>query len=231
MAGNPSAGCAGGGVILRAMGRESELTHPGFARVYRVVAAAGERFGYGRLRASVLAPASGRLLVLGLGPGHDLLHLPPAVTSVVAVEPDRAMRAQASERVADCAVPVTVLSADAQGPAVDRRQHRHRARGPGALLGARAGPGPRQIRRVLVPGGRLLVLEHVAAPQDHWLARLQRLVEPTWIRAAGGCSLRRDTGKAIEAAGFDTSGLSTTVLWPNLPPVAPHVLGTAYAPA
>lgn len=213
------------------MGRESDLTHPGFARVYRVVAAAGERFGYGRLRASVLAPATGRLLVLGLGPGHDLLHLPPAVTSVVAVEPDPTMRAQATERVARCAVPVTVLSADAQALPLA-------AGSIDTVLVAlvlcsvhEPAKALTEIRRVLVPGGRLLVLEHVAAPEDHWLDRLQRVVEPTWNRAAGGCSVRRDTGTAIEAAGFDITHLRTTVLWPNLPPVAPHVLGTAYAPA
>ena len=76
------------------MSCERGHAHPVFAQVYRLVAAVGERGGYGRLRGSVLAGASGRLLILGLGPGHDLAHLPAAVTSVVAVEPDPSMRAE-----------------------------------------------------------------------------------------------------------------------------------------
>ena len=40
--------------------------------------------------------AFGRLLMVGLGPGTDLLFLPSAVTSVAAVEPEAAMRRMAS---------------------------------------------------------------------------------------------------------------------------------------
>lgn len=206
---------------------ERGFRHPVFAQVYRAVAAAGERSGYGRLRASVLAPASGRLLVLGLGPGHDLVHLPAAVSRVVAVEPDTAMRALARERVAACPVPVTLLSADAHAlPLTDASIDAALC---ACVLCSVASP-PRalaELRRVLRPGGQLLVLEHVAAPEGHWLGPVQRLVEPVWSRAAGGCSVRRDTRKAVQAAGFDVSAVRPTLLWPSPPPVAPHVVGRA----
>ncbi|MEO6881222.1 MAG: class I SAM-dependent methyltransferase [Mycobacteriaceae bacterium] len=210
------------------MSREREHAHPVFAQVYRLVAAAGERGGYGRLRASVLTEASGRLLILGLGPGHDLAHLPAAVTSVVAIEPDPSMRALARGRVAACPVPVTLLSADAHDlPLADGSIDAVLC---ACVLCSVAQP-PRtlaELRRILVPGGRLLLLEHVAAPQGHWVGRLQQLLEPVWGRAAGGCSIRRDTRAAVAGAGFDTTAVSTTMVWPNVPPIAPTVLGTAF---
>lgn len=209
------------------MSREREHAHPVFAQVYRLVAAVGERGGYGRLRGSVLAAANGRLLILGLGPGHDLAHLPAAVTSVVAVEPDPTMRALARGRVEACPVPVTLLSADAHDlPLADGSVDAVLC---ACVLCSVAQP-PRalaELRRVLVPGGRLLLLEHVAAPPGHWVGRLQQLLEPVWGRAAGGCSIRRDTRSAVAAAGFDVTAVRSSMIWPNVPPVAPTVLGTA----
>jgi SAM-dependent methyltransferase len=209
------------------VGGEASFTHPRFARVYGAVAATGERLGYGRWRRSVLAPAAGRLLVLGLGPGHDLAHLPAAVTSVVAVEPDPLMRAAALPRVAACPVPVALVSADAQAlPLADGSVDAVLC---ACVLCSVASP-PRalaEVRRVLAPGGVLLLLEHVAAPQGHWLAAVQHLVRPVWGRAAGGCSVRRDTLGEVAAAGFDTAGVRSVVVRSNLPPVAPHVVGAA----
>jgi ubiquinone/menaquinone biosynthesis C-methylase UbiE len=191
------------------------------------VAAVGERGGYGRLRGSVLAAASGRLLILGLGPGHDLAHLPAAVTSVVAVEPDPSMRALARGRVDACPVPTTLLSADAHDlPLADGSVDAVLC---ACVLCSVAQP-PRalaELRRVLIPGGRLLLLEHVAAPPGHWVGRLQQLLEPVWGRAAGGCSIRRDTRSSVAAAGFDVTAVRSSMVWPNVPPVAPTVLGTA----
>jgi len=209
------------------MSREREHAHPVFAQVYRLVAAAGERGGFGELRESVLADASGRLLILGLGPGHDLTHLPAAVTSVVAVEPDPSMRALARGRVRACPVPVTLLSADAHHlPLADGSVDAVLS---ACVLCSVAQPPTAlaELRRVLVPGGRLLLLEHVAAPAGHWVGRLQQLLQPVWGRAAGGCSVRRDTWGAVAAAGFDVTAVRTTMVWPNLPPVAPTVQGTA----
>jgi SAM-dependent methyltransferase len=60
----------------------------------------------------------------------------------------------------------------------------------------------REIHRILKPGGRLLFLEHVAAPEGTLLRRVQRFIRPIWKRLADGCHPDRETGAAIERAGF-----------------------------
>jgi ubiquinone/menaquinone biosynthesis C-methylase UbiE len=58
-----------------------------------------------------------------------------------------------------------------------------------------------EVRRVLGPGGRLRVIEHVRA-RSGFGARLQDLVQPAWTRLTGGCHPNRDTEAAVESAGF-----------------------------
>lgn len=58
-----------------------------------------------------------------------------------------------------------------------------------------------EARRVLKPGGKLLFLEHGAAP-DPGPARWQRRIEPVWKPIAGGCHLTRPISRAIADAGF-----------------------------
>ena len=58
-----------------------------------------------------------------------------------------------------------------------------------------------ELCRVLVPGGSLLMLEHVHLPRQpgRWL---QSMAAPAWAAAAGGCRLDRDTGRSMREAGF-----------------------------
>ncbi len=83
----------------------------------------------------------------------------------------------------------------------------------------------KEILRVLKPGGRFVFIEHVAAPRGTLLRFLQRVWRPPSIYFADGCRPDRETGEAIEAAGFSEVKLERfrAPLWP----VSPHVAGVA----
>lgn len=136
------------------------------------------------------APARGRLLIVGLVRGPDFRHIPPAVTSVAAVEPDPVMRRKAAKL------------AEKLGVRLDLRY------GVGERLPFEEGSFDtvlcalvlcsvrdvdatlREIRRVIRPDGQLLVLEHVRAPEGSLAGRLQDRVAPLWSVAASGCQLK-----------------------------------------
>ncbi|RFF26732.1 MULTISPECIES: class I SAM-dependent methyltransferase [unclassified Wenzhouxiangella] len=61
--------------------------------------------------------------------------------------------------------------------------------------------GLRELKRVLRPGGRLLMLEHVQA-RSTFGARLLDGIQPAWTWISGGCHPNRDTVAAVERAGF-----------------------------
>lgn len=84
-----------------------------------------------------------------------------------------------------------------------------------------------ELQRILRPGGRLLFIEHVAAPPDTWLHTVQHGIRPLWKALADGCHPDRETGAALQAAGF--SSVDYKRVDTGLPIVAPHIVGTAVA--
>ena len=97
--------------------------------------------------------------------------------------------------------PCPVVRGAGRGPAVPRRLVRLGDLRPCAVHGRRSGAALGEARRVLRPGGRLRVLEHVRSPRPA-LARAQTLANPAWGAVAGGCHLDRDTRQSILAVGF-----------------------------
>ncbi len=60
----------------------------------------------------------------------------------------------------------------------------------------------REARRVLVPGGRVLLVEHVLAPHSATMRALQHIATPFTKRWCGGCHQDRNPLPALRAAGF-----------------------------
>jgi len=63
-----------------------------------------------------------------------------------------------------------------------------------------------QVRRVLQPGGTLLLLEHTRG-QHPLAAALTDWLDPIWYALNGSCHLNRQTARAVAEAGFDVTGV------------------------
>lgn len=177
--------------------------HPRFAAFY-------ERQGRGKseqrfvepLRRELLAQAHGVVLEIGAGTGLNFaLYTTEQVTRVEAIEPDSAMLNYARKRLSLARVPLTLTQAPAEAlPFADGTFDCVVATLVFCSVGDPA-RGFQEIRRVLKPGGTLLLLEHVRAKAS-FPARLQDLLVPLTTRLAGNCHWNRDTSQAVSTAGF-----------------------------
>jgi len=180
---------------------------------------------YHRYRREAMSHAVGRLLMVGVGPGTDLRFIPPAVTSVAAVEPVAAFRRMAAALARRNGIAVDVV--DGVGESIPFPDNSFDSVHIGLVLcsvgdvAATLG----EIRRVLVPGGRLVVLEHVRG--EGAMGRFQDLIAKPWSWLASGCEPNRRTVDAIAAAGFDTRGLRRIRRTLVPPPCTPHLQGVA----
>jgi SAM-dependent methyltransferase len=86
-----------------------------------------------------------------------------------------------------------------------------------------------EIRRVVRPGGKLLLIEHVLAPEPGLLRLQQRLLDPLQGLLADGCHLTRDTAQALPAAGWRTEGNLERFSLPGLSVIGPHIAGVLEA--
>jgi SAM-dependent methyltransferase len=82
-----------------------------------------------------------------------------------------------------------------------------------------------EVRRILRPGGRLVLVEHVAAPDGSALSRLQRVLRRPWRWAFEGCDLCRGTGDLLAGAGFTAVDLDRYRLRSLFVPVNEQVAG------
>jgi ubiquinone/menaquinone biosynthesis C-methylase UbiE len=154
-----------------------------------------------REREKIVHEADGAVLEVGAGSGLNARFLDPrGVTRRIALEPSPAMRRRAAKRLKDAPFAVEWIDLKAENIPLDAGSI------DSALVTfslctiedpARARA---DVRRVLRPSGKLVFLEHGAAP-DPCLRRTQDRLNGLWGRLAGGCRLNRDPMRLIEAAG------------------------------
>ena len=199
--------------------------NPLFPYVYRFGMPMFDRLFYRRYRREAMSHATGRLLIVCLGPGTDLLFVPPAVTSVAAVEPEAAMRRMASKLARRHGIAVDVV--EGVGESIPFPDNSFDSVHVGLVLCSVDDVAGTlgEIRRVLAPGGRLVVLEHVRG--DGAMGRFQDLIAKPWSWLASGCKPNRRTIDAIAAAGFDTEGLRSIRRTLVPPPCTPQLQGFA----
>ena len=181
------------------------------ARTYDLMQALNERVAFGRLRAALWekAPARGDLLEIGVGTGVNFAHYPAGVRATAIDISDRMLeKARARAEREDVDVDLRLMDAqhlafpDASFDTVFATCVFCSVPDPVA--------GLREARRVLRPGGRLLLLEHVrsACPVG---GRVMDLLNPAVVRVAGA-NINRRTLENVRAAGFDRLDVSSHML-------------------
>lgn len=173
----------------------------------RLVTCACGQKGIARRRAEIVPMATGRVFEIGCGGGLNQPFYDRAkVTEVAGVDPNPRLLAAAQER------------ARAQGwKAVLRQAAGEDIPFPSGSFDtvvctytlcsvADSARVVAELRRILVPEGRLLFLEHGRAP-DADVYRWQRRIEPLWRPLGGGCHLSRPVGGNLRAGGFSVEPL------------------------
>ena len=157
-----------------------------------------ERALFARLRQRAFANVEGQVLDVGVGTGANLPFYPDS-SHVVAVDTSAEMLALARRRRTRAVVWLSQTDV-------------HRLTFPDAtfdevigsfLLCNVADPLAvlQEVRRVLRPGGRLFLLEHVRGAHP-WVARLTDFFDLPWHAWSRSCHLNRETEATVASAGF-----------------------------
>jgi ubiquinone/menaquinone biosynthesis C-methylase UbiE len=180
-------------------------------------------------KTQLFAEVSGTVLEIGPGTGANLRHLQQGkIVHWIGVEPNSFMNRHLAEEARRLRLRIELLCGTAEElplraasidyvistlvlcSVVDQRR---------ALS---------ELQRVLKPGGKLIFIEHVAAPAGTWLRRIQSALEPLWRRMGDGCHPDRETLAAIERSGLTVAHVEEFTA--PLPVVRPHIAGYAIKP-
>lgn len=178
-------------------------------------------------RMKVIPLAHGRILEVGIGTGLNMPFYDRArIKAIVGIEPSLKMHRLALKRCQRAGIEAELVSlsaeklpfADASFDTVVSTYTLCTIPDPVTALG--------EMRRVLVPGGKLLFSEHGRAP-DASVLRWQTRLQPYWSKIAGGCMLDRDIPALLEQSGFRPDVQSQYVPGPRV--LSYHYWGTAVA--
>lgn len=190
------------------------IHHPRFSRYYeRTSQNDEERRQIEPLRRELLAQAQGVVLEVGVGTGLNFpFYEPGKVTRVEATEPDATMLSYARNRLAQARIPLNLTQAQAE--ALPFEDGSFDCAVATLVFCSVDDPlrGLQEIKRVLKPGGTLLLLEHVRA-RGRFAAFLQDLIVPLTTRFAGNCHWNRNTGQTVLNAGFEVSEMRSFRAW------------------
>jgi phosphatidylethanolamine/phosphatidyl-N-methylethanolamine N-methyltransferase len=180
--------------------RRTRARYNRIARFYDRMEAGSETIRFRGWRAILWRRVRGpRVLEVGVGTGKNFPHYPPNL-SMTGIDLSPRMLERAQMRAERDHVSVELRVADAQALPFPDASFETVV----ATFVFCSAPDPvqglREARRVLVPGGQLLLLEHVLSRRP-LLRALMRLANPLVVRLVGA-NINRDTIGNVERAGF-----------------------------
>lgn len=195
----------------------NELERAGPARIYDRVAplydlysAPAEWFGGTKRRRRLLLGARDDVLEVGVGTGLNLPYYPVDAKVVgIDVSPRMLTRARARTEQADAEVELQVADVE-DLPFADDRFDTVTATCVFCSVD-RPVRGLQELARVVKPGGRVLLLEHVR-PSNPVLGSLADLISPL-TRRLFGPSVNRRTERNVEAAGLEPVSVRREGVW------------------
>jgi len=174
-----------------------------FANFYeRTSRSSGEQNFMSPLRKEVVGQVHGVVLEIGAGNGLNFaFYDPDTVERVEAIEPNSTMLSYARKRAVTARVPINLTQAPVESlPFADESFDSAVV----TLVFCSVGDplsGLGEVKRVLKPGGALLMVEHVRA-HSTIVASMQNIVTPITRLVAGNCHWNRDTERTVKQAGF-----------------------------
>lgn len=176
-----------------------------------------------RARQEVARGVAGSVLELGVGVGTNWPYL-AAHSRYVGIDPDGYMLARAQRHAQAEGRPVDLVLCPAERlPFADASFDTVLA----TLTLCTVDDVPAslaEVRRVLKPGGEFRFWEHVRPKGRAW-GRLFDTITPVWRHIGAGCHPNRETGRALEEAGFEIRQLRSLMLG-----AVPFILGFAIPP-
>lgn len=158
-----------------------------------------------RQRQRLVPQAAGRVLEIGIGTGRNIPHYNAAqVQCLCGVDPGlhpKAIRRARARGMSITEMPLSAETIPVESASFDSVV---------CTFSLCTIPDPEaalsEMRRVLVPGGKMLFAEHGTAP-DASVRRWQDRITPYWKVIGGGCHLNRRIPALIEKSGFRIEGL------------------------
>jgi ubiquinone/menaquinone biosynthesis C-methylase UbiE len=186
--------------------------------------APAERAGLADMRRDLVGELRGDVVEIGAGTGLNLQYYPAQMASLTLAEPTPEMARHLRERVAKLRPGTTILEASADNLPLDDNSMDTVVSTLVLCTVPDVEATLAEIKRVLRPGGELVVLEHVAT--DNRWRHAQRFLNPAWKVFARGCNLTRDTKSRLADADFETSDIVEGNM-PGLPWTKAAIRGTA----
>ncbi len=182
-------------------------------------------------RRELLAQVSGEVLEIGAGTGANITLYSERVSRLMLTEPDRHMRRQLEEKITRHDPDrLGVSEGTAENIAADNESFDYVVTSLVCCSVTDLNASLREIKRVLRPGGGLVFMEHVAAPDGSSRRRWQNRINPVWKAFMGNCHLNRETEQAIVEEGFEIVQIERESMHKALPIVRPTIRGIAIKP-